>query len=640
MARLDEITSTEKLLDLIRKKPDAQPQAERTPANSVAPPVFPTQPPPSSLLSQVKRRANKKHSIRRPVTVGVDVGHEYLRMVKTIRNISATPELLDQKIILIPSDIQPRSLRASEFLKKELNLFCGTEKKVEIWALMSAANVEVHHTRVPKVPKKQLEKVILWSIRKETPFDENTHLVDFKVIGEAGASPVVKLEVMYYTAPKQEIEEAKKLFARAGFPLTGLSIAPFAVQNIFRTHWLSDPEETVASLFIGNDFSRIDIYAHGNLVMTRGIKAGISSMVESLVEYLQEKRAAAGAADIKRTLDNREVRKIVLSLSPESPILTEEERLDLQEGQIWDAVLPALERLIRQVERTFEYFTTNLGNEKVGKIYVSGTMNFYKSLLDFTGAQLGMQSETLDPLSRQVDCRYYEGNDDNTCISERIAVTPALGMALSDNTYTPNFIYTFKDKEHEASVKRVNMNIFVVFIVSVLLCSGFYFHQLRAMYQKSNALAELEQEFAQHKPPVNRDVVMKTAAAKGKDMVSLKAYGKRYLDLAIISDLAKLTTTEIRLLNVKADLGGQSEKAAATTAGGKQAALTAAAREVQLEGFVAGDMASLETTLANYVMQLDNSPIFQEIKIKKSNLEMYRSKPLLRFEINMTLEGT
>lgn len=155
----------------------------------------------------------------------------------------------------------------------------------------------------------------------------------------------------------------------------------------------------MASLFIGNDFSRIDIYAQGNLVMTRGIKAGISSMLESVLEGLNEKAAAAGAGE---PLDKDKARKILFSLSPDSPPLVEGDAgYGLMEEEIWEMILSALERLVRQVERTFEYFTVNLGNERVDKIYVSGAMNAYRRIAEYVGEQLNIGSDIFDPMSVQ-----------------------------------------------------------------------------------------------------------------------------------------------------------------------------------------------------------------------------------------------
>ena len=363
MARLNEITSTEKLLDLIRSKTGALHKKQEN-----IPEVADLSPPPHPRQKKPKINPFLKVSVHRPVTVGVDIGHEYIRLLKTIKSADGTPAFVDKRRLAIPAGCQRSSAEFANYLREALSSFCGVGKKLQIWAIMSAARVEVHHTRIPRVPKKQIESVILWTIKKESPLNENESILDFEVLGEVIEQGITKWAVMYYTAPKLEIEETKRLFARAGWPLTGLSIAPFAVQNIFRTHWLPDYKGTVASLYIGRDFSRIDIYAQGSLVMTRGIKAGVSSMTESLLEGFHEKTALMMGRNDRLTMDVGQARAVLFSLSPDTPPLSDELCYGLKESEIWEMVLPALERLVRQVERTLEYFTINLGNEPVDKM--------------------------------------------------------------------------------------------------------------------------------------------------------------------------------------------------------------------------------------------------------------------------------
>jgi len=636
LASLNEITSTEKLLDLIRKKTGAP--LVKTASLEESSPVLPS---PQKKSKQIRFRKVSKVSVHKPVTVGVDIGHEYLRLLKTVKSNDGMPAIIDQRRILIPANFPRGSMEFANYLKEQLTSFCGVNKKLQLWALMSAARVEVRHIRIPKVPKKQLESVILWTIKKESPLNENENILDFDVLGEVMEQGIAKWSIMYYTAPKQEIEDTKKLFSRAGWPLTGLSIAPFAVQNIFRTRWLADSDSTVASLFIGNDYSRIDVYTRGSLVMTRGIKAGISSMTESLLEGYNEKTALTRGGKDRLPMDARKAREILFSLSPEAPLLTDDNRLGLQESEIWEMVLPAVERLVRQVERTFEYFTVNLGNEKVDKIYVSGAMNVYHSMVEYVGAQLGMASERFDPLSSQ-QISPYEGGDMLASLAERAAFAVVLGMALSDNKYTPNFIFTYKDKGREASVKRINMLIFTVFMSSVAICAGVFIYQQHAIAQKQNLVLQLNNQISQFNPPVDREVIMKSVVAVKQDITSAKIYGQRYQCLAIISELANLVAPEIRLIKIGAKLGSSAEKSKETgqdKTAAVQAKKTEEMKEVEIEGFVTGDKKTFDTTLGNYALMLDNSPLFKDIKIQKTGVENFRKTTLLRFTINMKVEG-
>ena len=342
MARIRDITSTEKLLDVIRSRKEDPP----SPAGSPEPEGRK-----GGLFKFAIPHLPKLVSFKKKATVGIDIGHDYLRLVRTIRNYDGSWRILDQRKLALPPKTPGDAPEFSAFLKASLASFCGSPKKTNLWATVSTAKVDVRHIRVPKVSKKQLSNVVYWTAKKEAPFDERELIFDFELQGEVIEQGIPKLAVMVYTAPRQEIDDVKLRFSRIGWSLTGISIIPFSIQNLFRTDWIPTQEGTIASLFIGNDFSRIDIYADGNLVMTRGIKAGLSSMLEALVDRFNEVNTDPAAPP---SLTLEQGRKIVRSLSPDTPPLMKTDAgFGLPKETIFEMIEPALERLVRQVERTF-----------------------------------------------------------------------------------------------------------------------------------------------------------------------------------------------------------------------------------------------------------------------------------------------
>jgi hypothetical protein len=433
---------------------------------------------------------------------------------------------------------------------------------------------------------------------------------------------------MVYTAPREAIEEIKGLFIQIGLPLTGISITPFAVQNIFKTGWIAPAiEGTVASLFIGNNFCRIDIYTKGKLIMTRGIKAGVSSMVESLTEQLMETQRESSEKEIKLSfISIEQARKVLFSLSPDSqPLTNDDVGFELTDNEKFQAILPALERMIRQVERTFEHFTISLNYEKVTKIYVSSAMNISKPIIEYIGDQLGIESDVIDPLKLKLPLA--DRSIDKTSISERLALTPAFGIALSDNDYTPNLLFRYKDKENAANIIRLNRVIFAVFIVAVIIASGIFIFQIQDNRQKNAQIAGLEKELLQFSPRVDQQLISQMIVSSRKKQQFFKEYSNKYLGMAIISELSSLTPANIRLTDLKAHLGAVQP--------GKVVAKDT--QNVVIEGVIFGDRKTLENSLAGYIMKLDASPMFRQVSIQKNIIEPFKKSEVLYFIIDMKI---
>jgi type IV pilus assembly protein PilM len=628
LTRLKEVTSTEKLLDFIRNK-KTEPPVQSSKPTGLIPPAKRFQVPRIKMASQ-----------QQEMTIGVDIGHECLRLVKVMKQADKQWALLDYKSISFAHISSRKSTEFVNFLKSEMTSFCGDFRNFNIWAIMSAAKVNVRHIRIPKVVKKQIENAVYWTIKKETPFDEKDTIFDFEIQKEVTEQGVKKWLIMVYTAPSDQVDEIKKLFSQIGLQLTGISITPFAIQNIFNTNWFPVAERTVASLFIGNDFSRIDIYDQGKLIMTRGIKAGVNSMVELLIERIMVLRRERSQVDeIVPLISPEEARKVLFSLSPDSPPLTEKDiGHELTESEKFNIILPALERVVRQVERTFEHFIIHMKNERVGKIYVSTAMNVYRPFIEYVSEQLGIQSDVLDPL----DLQLHGSNTDfqETSVSERVASIPALGLALSHNDYTPNLLYRFKDKEKAVRSSHISRIVSIAMITSIVIASGFFLYQVQVGYQKGDAIAKLEAQLSKYDQRIDRNLISQMAARAKDQQQITKAYSERYLGVALIGELSAVTPANIRLISVKANLGaaaaGKSIEPPKTSSSEppKEASKETAkenVRSVVIEGVIFGDRKMLDSMLAGYIVKLESSPIFQLIKVQKNSIEPFKKSEVLHF---------
>ena len=630
MSRLKETTSTEKLLDFIRnKKVDTAP-----PSSDI-----------SNIGSQKKelpRTSLKIVSEERPINIGIDISHEYLTLVKTTKLADKSWAFLGYKCISHNHINSKKSAEFINFIKSELYNFFGTDKEVNLWANMSAARVNVRHLKIPKVPKNQIENTISWAIKRETPFDDKDTSLDFEILGEITEENLPKLSVIAFTAPTDEVKETKTLFSEIGLPLTGISITPFAVQNILKIIQIPAHEGTVACLFIGNDFSRIDIYADGKLVMTRGIRAGIKSMIEALMEKVsEESEEPEELYEMEGTRSMAMVQgviKVLFSLSPDSPPLTENDiGFTLTEEEKFKAITLSLERVVRQVERTFEYYTSTLKYDRIDRIYVSSVMNVYMPIVKYVGDQLGIESDVLDPVKFQL--HGFESYAEKTCVSDRVALIPALGLALSDNEYTPNLLFRFKDKEKLANTLRITNAVFAFLILVALICGSVFFYQSLIINQKKAAIVKLEGRLLQYEPRTDQSTISRMVDGLKQQQRINKAYSERYFGMAVISELSSLTPANIRLINLKANLGSAAPDEELLKKDKKEA-VKSEVKNLTLEGLVFGDRGALESSLGGFIMKLKESPMFRQISIQKNSIEPLGKGDILHFIIEITITAS
>ena len=633
MAKRGEVSSTERLLDLIR----TDSKSEYTASSMVSK---------NSFGHRLKNFFNNPVSFKKTISVGVDLGHGDIKLVKISRISDQKYEMLEYERIPFDDNVDRQSPQFPQFLRTVLADFCGNTKNVELWCTIPSARVETRQIRIPKVSPKQIPNSVYWSYKKISAFDETKNIFDFEILGEVEEGDRPKIDVMAYTAPQQEIKELKDMFSKAGYPLRGISIVPFAFQSILRSGRIETDEMNVSSLFIGRGWSRIDIFAEGNLVLSRGIKAGVKTMIEALRTEIDGNLFELSIAK-SPTKDSARIRAIKKKLKTEleqaqqlffgvihdsAPSLLDERQRLLKEDKIFKMILPALERLVRQVERTLRHFSLNYDNARVGKLYISSGVSPHQRIVDYIGEELAIPTETLNPFADSANFISLAPSPEDP--SEQSAYVPAMGMALSSNTLTPNFLFTYKDKQKTVRTQWVNRGVFAAFGLMGVLCIGVTLWQGGRVEEKEYKLYKLQQQLENVTLRVDKNLILKLVDETQANRRQIKEIGQKYFGVAVISEITDLTPSSVRLISVSTKLRG----APATKKGQKKGKKKGPDNKtLVLDGIVRGDRLILESTLAGYLMELKNSPMFDQPTISKKSLERYKDKDVLRFTARLKL---
>ena len=637
MAKRDDVSSTERLLDLIRDEDQSEPST-----------TYPGSRKP--IGNRLKNFFNNPVSFKKAISVGVDLGHDDMKMVKISRIADKKFEILDFARVPFDPDITRENPQFYQFLRPVLADFCGMSKSMEIWCTIPSARVETRQIRIPKVNQKQIPNSVYWSFQKVSSFNDKLNLFDFELLGEVQEGDTPKIDVMAYTAPQSEITDLKNIFNKAGFPLTGISIIPFAFQSLLRAGLIETDQRNVSSLYIGRDWSRIDIFSGGNLMLSRGIKAGVKTMIEALRTEIEGNLFELTIAK-SPTKDTARIRAIKKKLKyeleqahqlffgvihDETPSTLDERQRLLKEDKIFKMFLPALERLVRQVERTLRHFSLNFENERVEKIYISSGVNPHQRIVDYIGDELGIPTEIYNPFVETSNFQSQVASPQNA--SERSSYVPAVGMALSSNKLTPNFLYTYKDKQNAIRNQRINRGVFAGFLLVMALCVGVSFWQTRHFQEKEFKKLQLQRQLEGITLRVDKNLILKLVDETQDKRKEVREIGKKYFGVAVIGEISELTPSNIRLLSISTNLSAAPGAKKATKKGKQKGKVKKnQKRTMVLDGIVRGDRLLLESSLAGYLMELKNSPMFDQPTISKKSIELYENNEVLRFTARLNL---
>lgn len=642
----DEISSTEKLLDLIRND------------NNTATDF-------SHNVSPQGQGTNKKPLGRQPAIfnsqkattlIGVDLGYHEIRLTRAAQAFKGKTTLQAYRSIPYAPDIPKNSPRFPSFLGEALNDFCSLPAKdLQIWTILSAAKIEIRHLLIPKVQTEQLPGTIFWAFKKEVPFNEKDSIFDFEVQGEVADQGTDKIAVLAYIAPRSEVETLLDIFAKSGYPLTGVTTTPFATQNLFRTNWSgTDATKVICNLYIGRQWSRIDIFAEGKLVSTRGIKTGMHSMAsELMLTDLPEGEtspailtAEPDAMEVLTIPPPAEAEAISMEMALEILDAFNEDATStmmvagksLHANEIFAIIEPAVERLTRQLERTFDYFATTFPGKTVSKTYLCGLMGSYSHLLDHIKEQLGIPCQTIDPFAAEIP-HLSEVSPPDTA-SQKATYTIATGLALSNNDWTPNFLFTHKEKAAQIKAARIEKLTLSSLLLIALLCVGIFFYQSQRIDTKKQQLAKIEQQLARYDVAVDQDQIVAMKNKLIAEQIRLKNYRERYLGTAIFSELSAITPQTISLSSCtfaehtvqKSDRVRPAKKTQA-----KSAEPSSLSHYINMQGVVSGPRQELNATLTLYRATLAGSPLFSEPMLSRNEIITHKGNKVLVFTITMNV---
>ena len=726
-------TSTERLLEIIRgdKAQEIQEDSGQSAVGDASRPAPGT-------------RGSTSRDTSRKVRVGADLGPYALTLVKMVA-VTGGFELRGIHQAPYPSrDMEFKSPEFTAFLRASLADFCGSARGVSIWTLVSSANADLWHMRIPRVPARQVPDAVYWAAKKEKQFDEAQFILDFEVQGKVMDNGVEKISIMAYLVPRNIVEERRELFMAAGFPLAGATISPIALQTLFRAKWVPNTAKIWTNIFVGRNWSRIDVFDRGDLVMSRAVKAGTNSMAEALHDGYNERQEALAAAAAKAKAAREEALQaateavaqaappevdlaadlpelvfdapagkpgeaaepaaeapaaadaipVVFELAlgaetapapvlepaatPASPLpapdnssfllenappvpedfeakpidLEQARRLlnnkllgrslgqdrtgaELSEAESFDLVEPALERLVRQVERTFDHFVEVLGNDRIERLFFSGDICTNQRLMDYVETQLGLPGQLLDPLAP--DIPWLTGKEVPEATADRLNYNLVVALALCDNTYTPNLLYTFKDKENERRVAQQAKFIYAAAGAVLALLAGFYFWNNAIVRSREADLAELRVQLARYAPQADKMLLLQLAGKAKIANQEQRQLAQRYEGLAVLRELAGLTPENVHIVAVNLEMGPASPAKGDAKAPAVNKDQTSG-RLLVIDGFVTGGEQAFESSLASYLVRLENSPLFGPPLVHKRTEENLGGQGrVLRFVLHVAL---
>jgi Tfp pilus assembly PilM family ATPase len=654
MTKQQDITSTEKLLERIRQEQSSQTNNPLTgslePEDAFsltlveeAPPIplsveTPEQPR-NPLAAQVS--ANTENSLSKPRqqkksfslfkkqtnTVGIELKVDGIGLALVTSSGKATEQTTFRFIPYETAPFKdeetllPDLLAApwfAAFLQKHLNKFCTKVKTPLVWCGLPRESVKVHNVTIPKVPDNEIANSVFWSMQKEEPFERDETIIDFDLVKEIQEDSFTKFLTIVYLVRRPEVESLEKLFKKIDFTLTGVSTPTVALQNEIRRDHFNSVDESFSRLVIGENKSFIELYFRNTLVFSRDIKTGISSFVDSLMEM---------AASRGVILSEDECRKLILAEEREAAALAGGYGLFTDgETDIFSLELPAPVRLLRQMERTFDYYQNNFHIPRCSAVYLSGISFSDTRLAAYLSSGIGIPCHVHTPFATLSQPANITGPARSGGGYRLVA---AFDMALSEHDVTRNFLVPRAAKEKQQQEKKVNKVAILSTAILLLVSASIFFWQHMQIREKKAELqaitAELSKGVFADENQANTRLLTELGKLKNNNS-KLTTLTERYFPTALLGQIIVSLPPEIKLLSLSLE-ESKSKDPAVNKEGVVQ--------KISMEGIVTGNRSNMEFILAKFIRKLTDTSFILSANVIEKSTDKYMSEEVLTFTIQV-----
>lgn len=389
---------------------------------------------------------------KREAYIGIDIGSSYIKAVLIEKSV--TGELVLSKANIVES---------KEGIRKAVSGMAL--KRAKVIVSVNCQTACARYITVPVMSQKELPEAIKWEVNNRLSLSPEEFTIEYKLEGEVDEAQVKKFKIKLAVLSTKTINDTLQLLSQAGIEPVSIISSSLAVERITEYMHLNENEIT-AVIDIGSQFTEIIIVKDGLLRFQRKIAFGGAAITKAMTAIL-----ASGQGRLELNFEEAEKIKIEYGIPKEAGLSLIEGKAT--SSQLISLMRPIMERLVREIERSFEYYNQEMPVDKIKKVILSGGGSELGGLVDFLQRSLDIPVSLFTQL-KGVDAKKNTSGGVREAVLSRM--TMAIGAALSEGKGI-NFL-PIKLKQKKIQVFKhtvIESAVACVVVVLILVMIGIKF---------------------------------------------------------------------------------------------------------------------------------------------------------------------
>lgn len=307
---------------------------------------------------------------------GLDIGSYNLKVVQLVKSGK------QYRLVAFGSGPSTRKGLASES-DADLTALAGAIKKLHQEAKISTKNVTTalpqdqvftRTVNLPPLSEEELRSAIKWEAEQYVPIPLEEATIAYQVVGQIKVDTQQKTQVLIVAAPKKLVDKTLRVLKAAGLNCVGLETEIVAMARS-----LVPPGGDIALVIdLGAKATDMAVVENGLVVFSRSIATAGEALT----------RAVASGLGLDPT--QAEAYKKAYGVDPQK-----------LEGKVREAIGPILDVVVKEIEKTVEYYRSET-KKTVKRVILSGGTAGLPEVVGLMASKLSLEIQIGDPFIQVV----------------------------------------------------------------------------------------------------------------------------------------------------------------------------------------------------------------------------------------------
>jgi len=551
--------------------------------------------------------------------IGLDIGTSYIKLVQ-LQKIRNNYTLTNYRVRALPLMVKDNPQQRRKIITAFLNEFISEARiKTTIGRLaLWGAGSYVFSLTIPSITEKELKGVVGVELKKKLPFQVDLSRIFFNyfVTSKFEEEKGITFQITCIAMDKYVLEENIRILKDIGIRPMVINIIPDALGNLIKE--IAKEANCVAVLDMGVKESVFSVYKKGLLQFSRQIPIG----GEQFTQVIMKTMVTLGMKNVTEESAEKVKRQCGIPLEEEVFLEYFTDFGVIKGNQIAVALRPLLERFNTEINRTINYYYRTFRENKIDCLYLTGGSSRLKNidrLLNFNLQNINIGTiEKLNPLS-VVKGWMDSGVSRYELVMEEAAphLSAVLGLCINRGGKV-NLLPPKEILEQRIGFLAATTRIVFILLLAIILGTYTFSYGKCLLYKKLINATQLEINGLSSKIKQIKDyMALKGILTERKSLLE-NAIGRQPLWMGVLKELSNITPQGMALRHLKVERKGKG-------------------RKLYLAGEVLAEYTTIDLAISQYLVALDDSPFFTNVKLVSTERDVYSPIPKADFEIECDL---